>query len=104
MRQLTVEEAADFLNQLAEIDPEAIHHLVESRVPCSRELADHPTVEIAEIGGLTSVGILGILNGMFNDGTNKRLFASTLNGEIKFSVKEWGEWKQEIPDVVYPEL
>lgn len=53
-----------FLNSLAEMDPVAMGKLVAARVPCSQELADHPTVQVGpdKTGGHV-VGILGILNG-----------------------------------------
>lgn len=56
-----------YLNELLEYDHEAIHDLVEARVPCSATLAEHPTVQVADAGrALDSgylVGVLGVLNG-----------------------------------------
>ena len=50
-------------------DPKAMHALVEHRVPCNDELADHPTIQVLDEGRGASVGLLGILNGIA--GTNE---------------------------------
>lgn len=64
------------LNQLVETDPEAMHDLVEQRVLCNTAMADHPTVQVVvqddyqenpdeEPVSVNTVGILGIINGIF---------------------------------------
>ena len=59
-------QAISFLNELIALDPQAITALVESRVPCNQALADHPTVQVsATTGNGFSVGLLGVLNGLF---------------------------------------
>jgi hypothetical protein len=68
---ITLEEVIAFLNSLLEIDREAVTTLFDAaRVPCSEGLANHPTVQVVpnrapEVYGKYSVGVLGILNGMF---------------------------------------
>jgi len=58
------DECVTFLNSLAKIDPVAMGALVAARVPCSRLLADHPSVQVAAgSDGVTTVGILGVING-----------------------------------------
>lgn len=52
-----------FLNELVELDQEAMHQLVETRVPCNTKLTDHPTVQVRVKEKKGSVGLLGILNG-----------------------------------------
>lgn len=67
--QETLEQAdrlIRFLNELVEIDREAIHQLIEHRVHCNEGMLNHPTVQaVATKGGSDPglVGLLGILNG-----------------------------------------
>ena len=64
---LGVDDAIDRLNKMLEADPVAISALVETRVPCNQEMADHPTVQVTDEGlqGGYKLGILGVLNGLF---------------------------------------
>jgi len=54
------------LNECVALDREALHKLIETRVPCNRALADHPTVQVSSgaPGEFSTVGLLGILNGI----------------------------------------
>jgi len=54
-----------YLNELVAIDREAIQALVGARVPCSIDLARHPTVQVGAMEGVFVVGPLGVLNGFF---------------------------------------
>ncbi len=64
---LTVDAAISLLNEILEIDPQALSQLIEHRVPCNAELGDHPTVQVTGYKSLETltVGLLGILNGLF---------------------------------------
>lgn len=63
---VTPDDAITYLNELVKLDPKAMNALVETRHPCNQALADHPTAQVATSnGGLASVGLLGILNGLF---------------------------------------
>jgi hypothetical protein len=42
----------------------AVQALVDHRVPCNRELADDPTVQVRKQDNWFEVGMLGLLNGM----------------------------------------
>jgi hypothetical protein len=54
----------DFLNSLMNLDPEALHNLIETRVACNDALRDHPSVQCwRNEQGQCVVGLLGILNG-----------------------------------------
>src|SRR6185437_9340415 len=69
-----VTKMIDYLNTLVAIDPEAMDALVHARVPCNRNMAYHPTVQIQAIEDNFRVGIIGILNGFFGtyeDGPKK---------------------------------
>lgn len=67
--QVTLQEVVNLLRALNRRDPEAVHALIETRVPCNQLLADHPTVQVmeqfAEGQPQYVVGLLGVLNGLF---------------------------------------
>ena len=68
MKKVTAEDAVALLNEAVKLDPEAMHALVASRVPCNDEFADHPTIQVLDLdrkGNKPVVGLLGILNGLF---------------------------------------
>jgi hypothetical protein len=52
------------LNEYLAIDPQAIHSLIEYRVPTNQALTDHPSVQVNAEGEVPVVGLLGILNGI----------------------------------------
>jgi hypothetical protein len=67
-RNVTVDDAIAFLNEVLALDPAAVSSLFKQRVPCKVALAQHPTVQVR--GEFTpteayDVGPLGILNGLF---------------------------------------
>lgn len=60
-----VDQVVAFLNSLVALDREAMDRLVETRVQCNKDLADHPTVQVMEDDeGNAVVGVLGIINGI----------------------------------------
>lgn len=65
------------LNEAYDADPAAMHTLICQRVPCNQTLADHPTVQVAsEPVAKTeyfSVGMLGVINGICEPITGKRV-------------------------------
>lgn len=67
------------LNEAYEADPAALHALVCNRVPCNRLLAEHATVQvetnIVATGESFSVGMLGVINGICEATTGKRIAA-----------------------------
>ena len=56
------------LNELLELDPQAINCLMGGRVGCNEKLAAHKSVQVLQVnsGGekVDMVGLLGILNGL----------------------------------------
>lgn len=62
---VSLENIIAFLNNLLLCDPKAIESLINTRVECNEALADHRTVQVAQVGHIYEVGILGILNGIF---------------------------------------
>lgn len=66
--QITLDEAIKFIDSLAEIDPGGLSRLLLTRVPCNAAMADHPTLQVQVIDegkGEFSIGLLGLLNGLF---------------------------------------
>ncbi len=70
-----VDEVIAYLNELVSVDKEAMERLIETRVRCNDQMAEHPTVQVVKGGdGNTMVGLLGILNGLVgtqSDESNK---------------------------------
>lgn len=62
---VTIDEVIEFLNEILAVDEDAIYDLVETRVACNPALANHPTVQVSLQDGKYTVGLLGILNGIF---------------------------------------
>jgi hypothetical protein len=74
-----------FLNEVFELDRDAVSTLIETRVPCSKKMKDHSTIQVTRFGDLDPVhptpsddqpmvGLLGLLNGfcgVFTEGTRK---------------------------------
>ncbi len=58
-----LDEAITRLNEMLALDPDAMLALVEHRVPCSTALIAHPTCQVT--GTIPSVGMLGVINGLF---------------------------------------
>lgn len=78
-RQVTVHQAVRLLNEALRLEPKAISDLVRHRVQfTSRELADHPTIQVGVVGeyheggdNTYDVGMVGILNGIFGTATDR---------------------------------
>jgi hypothetical protein len=68
---ITLHEVADFLNSLLEIDPSTINSMFSMRMFCSKDLANHPAVQVANPKNwIPYVGFIGILNGLFGANEN----------------------------------
>jgi hypothetical protein len=65
-QKITLDDIINLLNQMLVIDRQAITELVNNRVVCNEVLADHPTIVVGERDGVCKVGLLGVLNGLFN--------------------------------------
>jgi hypothetical protein len=62
---ITIDDAINLLNQIVKMDPVAAKLLLDARVLCNKQLADHETIQVRCENGTCRVGILGILNGIF---------------------------------------
>ncbi len=68
LMEVTIEQAINLLNQALHADSDAITKLVASKVECNDVLGDHPTIQCGQKDspdGPVTVGLLGILNGIF---------------------------------------
>jgi hypothetical protein len=61
---MTVEKAAEVLNELYALDPEAADRLFTVRVPCNAAAASHPSIVVRDDPGGYTVGLIGVLNGV----------------------------------------
>jgi len=67
-QSITITEVINYLNELADIDREAIRNLVNARVRCTETLSVHPTAQVGIVNateGTYEIGMLGLLNGVF---------------------------------------
>lgn len=60
-----LEFAVEVLNQALERDPKAISTMMTQRFNCNRALAEHPTIQVSEKEGSHTIGIMGLINGLF---------------------------------------
>jgi hypothetical protein len=69
---VTVDDAIAILNHALYLDFDAFQNLVERRVACNADLADHPTIQVATTPERDrfAVGLLGVLNGLFGVDAN----------------------------------
>ena len=69
-----IADAVRVLNEAAAADRLALTKLLTIRVRCNETLADHPTVQVLapkdRTANLTTVGGLGIINGLFGIDAN----------------------------------
>jgi hypothetical protein len=54
----------DYLNELLELDPDAINAFCFRYIPCNTNLTNHPSVQVYSQGGIDGVALIGILNGL----------------------------------------
>ena len=86
----------ELLNTAYEADPAAIHALICNRVPCNEKLADHKNI-IVEVnkavgkGESYNVGMLGVLVGIIDALTNRKICAKFDEGKLV----GFGEYKVE---------
>jgi hypothetical protein len=65
-QSVTPQDVCDLMNELLKLDYACASGLINYHQPCNKTVADHPTIQVRQYGDEEpSVGILGILNGMF---------------------------------------
>jgi len=87
--KITPEDAIKVLNEALGCDHDAIKALIECRVSCNEELANHPTIQVRAYDPEGyKVGLLGILNGLF--GSDKETGYGYISVDGDFSMKNDG--------------
>lgn len=83
---LTAKEACDILNEYCKIDPVAMDALVKTRVEAKPELVRTDVQVVGQSDGTCSVGLLGIINGLFGhkDGIGAVTLVRYGEGKIRF--------------------
>lgn len=95
---VTIDRAITLLNEILELDSKALHSLINSRVSCNKELANHPTIQVNEFH---QVGLLGVLNGLFGidkNGWGGICMVVTKEGKIE-GFKRTHEVDDDIPKI-----
>jgi hypothetical protein len=88
------------LNEAHEADPYALHNLASGRYVCNQTLADHPFIQVTAVSNADGndeqyvVGLLGIINGICEPLTGRRIAA-------KFSEPDSGQKSQLLGFVEY---
>lgn len=58
------QDLVNYLNGLLFVDQQWVQLMVEARPRCNNALANHPTLQVANMnGGVFRAGLLGLLNG-----------------------------------------
>ena len=66
----SVDDTIKLLNGALELDRETIQRLVDTRLTCNNSLVNHATIQVSYYNGERyTVGLLGILNGLFGADT-----------------------------------
>lgn len=60
-------KAVELLNAALALDPQAMTDLVNMRVKCNKDLANHPTIQAGQYQNEYRVGFLGLMNGALGD-------------------------------------
>jgi hypothetical protein len=72
--KISLSQVIGILNSAIRADRKAIQTLIESRKPCNKKLANHPSIQVGynKRSKKYRVGLLGMLNGLF--GVDKNMF------------------------------
>lgn len=97
-----VSKAVDVLNDALSRDPDALTRLVNLRVPCRKQLGDHPMIRIALHDNEYRIGILGLLNGILGDSPSGVIGAEgPLDSNGQFTrIKRFVDLREEKTDIL----
>jgi hypothetical protein len=64
---VTAKDVCKLMNELLAKDSDCVHRLVNTRIKCNDDIANHPTVQVQQYkrDKFPKVGLLGIINGLF---------------------------------------
>ena len=85
---VTAKDVCELLNELLDLDKNFVQNLVDARVKCNEDIANHPTVQVRQNkkDEFASAGILGVINGIFgirDNGLGVLCMVIDDNGKIK---------------------
>lgn len=97
-----VVRAVQVLNEALARDPDGITRLVNLRAECNEALAAHPLIQVGVYGGVSRVGILGLLNAALGDSPSGVIGARGTAGSSGHFVriKEFVDLRNERLDVL----
>jgi len=82
--KISIDETIEYLDSLFVADPRAMRAMLRTLTVCNNALAEHPTAQAWTWGEDASIGLMGIINGMFGvDGDGR--------GAIAYCLDEAGE-------------
>lgn len=86
---MDIDVIIDYLNEMLELDRDAIDSLIRNSVPVNEAIAEHPTCTVYKQNGGYKLGMLGLLNGLIAKHTNYYLTMEFENseGEMKKFLK-----------------
>ena len=61
----TPQDACNILNEALKLDYDCILKLITYHEQCNDDIAAHPTIQVRQDVGITEVGFMGLLNGIF---------------------------------------
>lgn len=101
MKSISRQDVVDLLNKMLDLDHKCVSELIGNRVPCNKNIANHPTIQVTGYkieDGKTivlgenecSVGMLGVLNGFFGieDGSIQMVVDEETKKILYFQIKE----------------
>lgn len=62
-----IDKAINLLNTALSLDPQGMTDLINMRVKCNKDLANHPTIQSGQYQNEHRVGFLGLMNGALSD-------------------------------------
>jgi hypothetical protein len=74
--RILLDRILDLLNDALALDAQAVTNLVAHKVPCNKEISDHPSIQVGLRRGfgrpktedVTTLGMIGLINGLFPTG------------------------------------
>lgn len=66
-KSVTPQDVCDLLNEYLKEDPQSCNSLFNHRVICNEKIAGHPTIQVQQYhkDEHPTIGLLGLLNGLF---------------------------------------
>jgi hypothetical protein len=83
-------DICEFLNELVNLDRNAVQQLVAQRVPCNEGIVNHPTAQVPMDEELSPcIGLLGVLNGLVGGGYIVAVYDND-NGQLQYFLARLG--------------